>query len=148
VESLESPYQFDRHNTYAVLTLNPLINEGQWSNVSEVGNEILVQLQGLTTPCLIVDLSRLNYMGSPQLALLVRIWKSLKKLSGRMTIQCPSPTVREIISTAGLRSLWEIVDARDAALKSLGVPVRSRSAASIWHWFCTGVLRLSRLRSS
>lgn len=148
VESFESPYQFDQHGTYAVLTLNPLINEGQWSNVSEVGNEILSQLQSLTAGRLVVDLSRLEYMGSPQVALLVRIWKSLRKLPGKMAVQCPSPTVREILCTAGLRSLWDIVEGREAALKSLGVPSKCRSAASIWNWFRTGVVRLSRLRPS
>jgi anti-anti-sigma factor len=149
VESFESPYQFDRHGAYAVLALHPLINEGQWSNVSEVGNEILSQLQNLPAPCLVVDLSRVDYMGSPQIALLVRIWKSLKKLSGRMAVQCPSPTVREILSTAGLRSLWDIVETREAVLKSLGVPTRPRPAMAVWNWFRSSFVRLSsRLRPS
>ncbi|MDB5387106.1 MAG: Sulfate transporter/antisigma-factor antagonist [Planctomycetaceae bacterium] len=148
VESHESPYQFDRFSNYASLTLNPLINEGQWSNVSEVGNEILNQIQGLAVPSLVVDLSRLNYMGSPQLALLVRIWKSLKKLPGQMAVHCPSPAVREILCTAGLRSLWDIVETHDAALKSLGVPLKPRPAISVWNWFCTNVFRLVRLRPS
>jgi len=145
VQSFESPYQFDRLKNHAVLTLNPLINEGEWSNVSEVGNEILSQLQGPITPCLVVDLSRLEYMGSPQIALLVRIWKSLKKLPGRMAVQCQSSTVREILTNAGLPQLWDIVETRDAALKSLGLAKRSRPASFVWNWFRTEIVRLSRL---
>lgn len=147
MESFESPYQFDRHKNHAVLTLNPLINEGEWSNVSEVGNEILTQLQG-QTPCLIVDLSRLEYMGSPQVALLVRLWKSLKKTSGRMAVQYRSPVVRDILATSGLGQLWDIADSREAALKALGLSTRHRAAATFFSWFRTEVYRLSRLRPS
>ena len=147
MESFESPYQFDRLKNYAVLTLNPLINEGQWSNVSEVGNEILNQLQGLATPYLVVNLSRLNYMGSSQVALLVRIWKSLKKRSGRMSVQCPNSAVRDILLNSGLKHLWEIVDTPQAALKSLGVAAASPTAMA-WNWFRTEVVRLTRLRPS
>jgi anti-anti-sigma factor len=104
-----------------VLALYPLINEGQWGNVSEVGGEIVGKLKTLRKPALVIDLSPLEYMGSAQVALLVRIWKSLKQINGRMVVQCPGEMVREVLALAGLRSLWNIVDTREAALKSLSV---------------------------
>lgn len=135
MDSIESPFQFERQSTHGILALNPLINDGQWGTVTEVGNEILPQLETLSSPSVVIDLSRLNYIGSPQVALLVRVWKSLKKLQGRMAIACPNETVRDILHTAGLRSLWAIVDTHDAALTALGVPCSPQPKAESRSWF-------------
>lgn len=139
MDSLESPFQFESQPTHGILLLNPLINDGQWGTVTEVGNEILAQLETMLAPALVVDLSRLNYIGSPQVALLVRVWKSLKKLQGRMAVECPCEMIREILCTAGLRSLWEITDTRDAALIAVGVPrTPVRPILSRWSWLRLG----------
>lgn len=121
VDSSEAPYRFEDRETYSVLALYPLINEGQWGNVSEVGGEIVGRLKSLRKPALVIDLSPLEYMGSAQVALLVRIWKSLKQINGRMVVQCPGEMVREVLALAGLKSLWNIVDTREAALQSLSI---------------------------
>lgn len=141
MDSLESPFQFERQPTHGILSLNPLINDGQWGTVTEVGNEILAQLETMLAPALVIDLSRLNYIGSSQVALLVRVWKSLRKLQGRMAVECPCEMVREILCTAGLRSLWEIADTRDAALIAVGVPrTPVRPTPSRWSWLRLGSL--------
>lgn len=141
VDSLESPFQFERQPTHGILSLNPLINDGQWGTVTEVGNEILAQLETMLAPALVIDLSRLSYIGSSQVALLVRVWKSLKKLHGRMAVECPCDSVREILCTAGLRSLWEIADTRDAALVAVGIPrAPTRPSTSRWSLFGFGAL--------
>ncbi len=121
VDSSEAPYRFEDRESYSVLALYPLINEGQWGNVSEVGGEIVGRLKTLRKPALVIDLSTLEYMGSAQVALLVRIWKSLKQINGRMVVQCPGEMVREVLALAGLKSLWNIVDTREAALQSLSI---------------------------
>lgn len=125
VDSSEAPYRFETLDAYSVLSFYPLINEGQWGNVSEVGTEILNRLESIRSPAVVVDLSPLDYMGSAQVALLVRIWKSLKKMQGKMVVQCPGAMVREVLTIAGLKSLWNIVETREAALKSLNVSERS-----------------------
>ncbi|MFO1019752.1 MAG: STAS domain-containing protein [Planctomycetales bacterium] len=125
VDSSEAPYRFETLDTYSILSFYPLINEGQWGNVSEVGTEILNRLETIRSPAVVVDLSPLDYMGSAQVALLVRIWKSLKKMQGKMVVQCPGAMVREVLTIAGLKSLWNIVETREAALKSLNISERS-----------------------
>ena len=137
MDSLESPFHFERHSNHAVVLFNPLINEGQWGTVIEVGQEILAHLGNLPGQALVVDLSRLSHIGSPQVALLVRLWKSLKKFQGRMSVECPVGTVRDSLSTAGLRSLWPIVESRDAALDAVGVAQVLPASDSPWSWFRT-----------
>lgn len=135
MDSLESPFQIERHSTHGILSFYPLINDGQWGTVNEVGNEILAQLETLLAPALVVDLSRLDYVGSSQVALLVRVWKSLKKVQGRMAVECPSDSVREILCTVGLKSLWAIETTREAALTAVGVTNTVRPVAATRGWF-------------
>ncbi|MBM4076293.1 MAG: STAS domain-containing protein, partial [Planctomycetes bacterium] len=116
----DSPYQFERLDNYTLLTLHPLINDGQWGNVSQVGTEILNRLSAMQKPALVVDLTPLDYMGSAQVALLVRIWKALKESGGKMSVQCPGETAKNVLTTAGLSSVWKIVDDRSAALAAIG----------------------------
>ncbi len=130
VDSSEAPYRFEDRESYSVLALYPLINEGQWGNVSEVGGEIVGRLKTLRKPALVIDLSTLEYMGSAQVALLVRIWKSLKQINGRMVVQCPGEMVREVLALAGLKSLWNIVDTREAALQSLSITEYSAGSST------------------
>jgi|GEM_PF-1014385 len=119
VDMSEAPYRFDAASDHYVLTLYPLINEGQWGNVSQVGAELVARLEALDRPNLIVDLSPLSYMGSAQVALLVRLWKALKKNGGRMALQCPHEMVREVLAIAGLKSIWYVVDTRREAIDAL-----------------------------
>jgi anti-anti-sigma factor len=121
VDSSEAPYRFEGHAGYSVVALYPLINDGHWGNVSEVGTEILDRLESLESPYLIVDLSPLDYMGSAQVALLVRVWKALKKSQRRMVVQCPGQMVREVLTIAGLKDLWEVVETRGEALEKFGI---------------------------
>ena len=122
MDSSEAPYQIEKQDGFFVLTLYPLINDGQWANVAQVGTEILGRLEAFPDSAVIIDLSPLQYMGSAQIALLVRIWKSLKRLDGRMVVQVPGATVREILNIAGLHALWTIVPTRSEALAALSLP--------------------------
>ena len=134
VDSLESPFHFERHLQHAVVAFNPLINEGQWGTVMQVGHEILLHVGNQPNQALVVDLSRLTYIGSPQVALLVRLWKSVKKSNGRMSVECPNDTVCDALSIAGLHSLWQIVATRDAALNAIGIVPPAPTTDSAWNW--------------
>ena len=46
-----------------------------WADIERVGSEILSRIQPLTSPQLLVDLCALSYMGSAQVALVVRMFK-------------------------------------------------------------------------
>lgn len=139
MEYRESPFVFTPHGTYAVLKLFPLINEGQWGNVSEIGTEVIAKLEERAVPKLLVDLSQLEYMGSAQVALLVRIWKSLKRTNGKLVVFCPHAMVLEVLTLAGLKSLWEIVPTEEEALGILGVSVGTAPRSKLAGWLLSGI---------
>jgi len=119
VSTSDAPYTLEKTRGYVVLCLLPKLNEVQWGDVQQVGNEIIPDLDALRSPALLVDLSALDYMGSSMVALLVRLWKAVQKKNGRMVVQSEQKMVTEVLSIAGLNSLWDVVPTRDEAISAM-----------------------------
>jgi len=65
---------------------------------------------------LVLDLSRLNFISSAGMGLLVRIHQTLKADgSGKLVLAAPRPLVREALRRAALQKVFEIVDSVDQA---------------------------------
>lgn len=111
------------------LTIYAGLNEASWGDVVSVGTSILDRLEQARTAKLLVDLSQLNYMGSSQVALLVRVWKVLKARDGQVAVQVKSDIVHKVLTIAGLHTLWDIVPTRAAAQRALGIRVTAEPRA-------------------
>lgn len=118
--STQLPYRLELENRRAIVALLPELNEVPWADIERVGSEILAKLQPLTSPNLLVDLCALNYMGSAQVALVVRMFKTVKEKNGKMVVANRDPMVLEVLSLAGLNKVWTIVDSRERAMSMLG----------------------------
>ena len=123
-------YDFHQLPGYSQLTLKLHLNDVSWGDVEQIGGEILRRLDQSENSPVLVDLSPLVYIGSAQVALLVRIWKVIKARDGRMVVLVPAADVHKVLTIAGLHTLWDIVITRDAALE-LVKPTPKRSETSI-----------------
>lgn len=129
----DAPYTLEKNRGYSVLCLFSKLNEVQWGDVQQVGNEIIPDLDAIKSPALLVDLSNLDYMGSSMVALLVRLWKAVQTKDGQMVVQSEEKMVTEVLSIAGLNSLWVVVATREEALHALKKsPAGSSAAAGSW----------------
>jgi len=135
------PFQIECQRRYVCLTLNGDINTFAWDAIERSGNEILKQVEASRSSALIVDLSGMSYLGSAQVALLVRVWKVVQARKGRMVVEVTTPVVREVLHTAGLNRLWQFVDSRAAAYAALGLQPDGRPQLS-WGWVALGVAAL------
>ena len=117
---IEAAYVLEKSRGYAVLALKPQLNSVQWGDIQQLGNELIPDLELNNASVLVVDLSQLDYMGSSMVALLVRVWKSIKTRDGEMVVQSKTKMVTEVLTIAGLDSLWDIVETREEALKAIG----------------------------
>jgi anti-anti-sigma factor len=117
----ESPYRLEIANGCAELTLLPAMNEIEWGAIEKVGSDVLSSLASIKSPALIVNLSQLNYMGSAQVALVVRLWKATTAQDGRMVVVQQNEMIDEILTLAGLSKVWTIVETRAEALQELNV---------------------------
>lgn len=118
--STQLPYRLELDQRRAVVALLPELNEVPWADIERVGSEILAKLQPLASPHLLVDLCALNYMGSAQVALVVRMFKTVKEKNGKMVVANRDPMVLEVLTLAGLNKVWTIVDSRERAMSMLG----------------------------
>lgn len=128
--SSQLPYRLELENRRVIVSLLPELNEVPWSDIEKVGSEILEKLQGIQGPNLLVDLCSLSYMGSAQVALVVRMFKSVKEKSGKMVVANQNPLVLEVLTLAGLNKVWTIVDSRERGLSMLGGGGRSSTSSS------------------
>lgn len=122
----EQSFEIECRPEYVRLAISPRLNAFNWPDVEQSAGRILSELEGARARMLIVDLSTLDYLGSSQVALLLRVWKSIKSREGRMVIQVTAPVVSEVLKTAGLQSLWEFTETREGALNVLGLSATGR----------------------
>ncbi len=135
VSTSDAPYTLEKTRGYVVLCLLPKLNEVQWGDVQQVGNEIIPDLDALRNPALLVDLSALDYMGSSMVALLVRLWKAVQKKNGRMVVQSEQKMVTEVLNIAGLNSLWDVVPTREEAITAMRhAPLASKDGHAQASW--------------
>jgi anti-anti-sigma factor len=130
VDAVKS-FEFERQAAYTRLALRAELNAFHWEELQQSAQEILAELENGEHRVVIVDLSLLDYLGSAQLTLLVRIWKLLKGRDARMIVELKSPVVREVLKTAGLLNVWEVADSHDAAFQMLGLLTDGRRKMSL-----------------
>ena len=123
-------FEFHRQPSYARLALAANLNAFHWDELQRSAQEILTELENSPDRSLIIDLTNLDYLGSAQLTLLVRIWKVIKARNGRMIVELKGPVVREVLKTAGLLNVWEVAESREGALRMLGLQADGRQTMS------------------
>lgn len=138
-----TPYRFEKADGYAVVSLEPELNNAQWSEIEKIGTDLLNQLSSVKSRAMIVDLSSLNYMGSAMVALIVRLWKSVKEDDGRMAVVNRDPNVFEVLKLAGLHKVWTIVDTKEQGIKALGKRAPSPDGGgNTWVMIAGGIVLL------
>jgi anti-anti-sigma factor len=120
VTASETPYRFESADGCSVVVIQPELNDSQWADFERVGNDLLERINASRSPACIIDLTSLNYMGSAMVALIVRVWKSIKEHNGKMVVVNRHEMVFEVLKLAGLHTVWTIVETREEGLKRLG----------------------------
>jgi len=133
-----SAYRLERDQARTIVALLPELNEAPWSDIDRIGTEIVQRLHEVASPALLVDLCSLQYMGSSQVALVVRLFKTVKERGGKMVVANRDPMVLEVMTLAGLNKLWTITPSREDALRLLGGSGETNGNAGHWQgWLGT-----------
>jgi anti-anti-sigma factor len=136
------PFDLERQAAYARLALSPNLNAFHWADVERSGSEILASLEQPPVHVVIIDLAALDYLGSAQLTLLVRVWKVIQNRGGKMAVIVKGPVVREVLKTAGLSTLWQLVETPAEAFQSLGLQADGRPRMTMI-WPIVGLVALT-----
>jgi len=121
VASVTQGYRLEMARSHAVLRLDPEMGSAAWGDIDRVGNELIASVKGQSTPAWLIDLSRLEYMGSALVALVVRVWKAVQNGGGKVVVVCGGGMPQEVLRLAGLDKVWTITTTYEDGLRKLGV---------------------------
>jgi anti-anti-sigma factor len=98
------------------LSLPQTLDSEEFDRLNEAFSRLFVDAAGKRW---LLDLSRLSYMGSAALGLMVNVRQQVKSNGGRLVLCCLSPRLMRIFQTCCLERLFTIVKTRDEALREL-----------------------------
>lgn len=127
--SVTQGYRLEMARSHAVLRLDPEMGNAAWGDIDRVGNELIASVNGQSTPAWLIDLSRLEYMGSALVALVVRVWKAVQNGGGKVVVVCGGGMPQEVLRLAGLDKVWTITSTYEEGLRKLGVAGASTGGA-------------------
>ncbi len=137
-------YDVETGRGYSVITFQACLSDCKWGDIERVGTELKALLSGAADPFCLLDLSRLDFMGSSVVALLVRVWKTIQERQGGMVVVNPNTMTKEVLEIAGLSKVWTICNSRPEAEKELAkvLPADTRIAgvlAALFGWTIAGL---------
>jgi anti-anti-sigma factor len=78
------------------------------------------KIEGVNRPRLVLDCSKLCYLGLPEIHLLVACLERVMKRNGDIRLSGVSPEARDCLSQAGVERLFQIYNSREDAARSFG----------------------------
>lgn len=69
---------------------------------------------------LIVNLSKVEYLDSTALGVLIGGLKRMRELDGNMVLVCPNARIRRVFEITGLDKIFDIYEAEEEAAESVG----------------------------
>ena len=69
---------------------------------------------------LVVDLTKVDYLDSTALGVLIGGLKRMREVDGNMVLVCPSPRIRRVFEITGLDKIFDIFNSQEDAQESMG----------------------------
>ena len=89
------------------------------SSAAQSAEENFAQMLGSGTPRLAIDMSRLEYISSAGLRVLLVVAKKVQQAKGKMVLFGLLPNVREVFSVSGFDKILAIQSDADAAVAAV-----------------------------
>lgn len=115
----EVPYRIATVNKFLKIQLLPELNESAWNELETLGDSLLLELKNQKNPSVIIDLTKLTYISSSLVAVVIQVWKLVDEAEGKTVILNTSEMVEEVLNISGLKKVWSIVSSEDEAITFL-----------------------------
>lgn len=112
---MSTAFEFDTSKHFASIALNNSLGESKWGEIEKAGNDLKARIATLDRAIVLMDLSRLEFMGSSIVALIVNVWKDIEARKGGMVVLSPNEMTTEVLNMSGLAKLWPVVSSREEA---------------------------------
>ncbi len=92
--------------------------------------QILREAEQADPPCMLMDFSQTEYIGSRFVEVLVRVWQRLKRRGGTLAFCSLQPFCLEVFKVTRLNQIWAFYPSRREALEALeAIDVRDETQA-------------------
>lgn len=115
----EAPYHITNVNEHLKVQLLPELNDSAWTELESLGDSLLLVLKEVKRPTVIIDLSKLNYISSSLVAIVIQVWKLVDEQGGKTAVLNQSEMVEEVLNISGLKKVWCIVPTEKEAINHL-----------------------------
>ena len=115
----EAPYRITNVNEHLKVQLLPELNDSAWTELESLGDSLLLVLKEVKRPTVIIDLSKLNYISSSLVAIVIQVWKLVDEQGGKTAVLNQSEMVEEVLNISGLKKVWCIVPTEKEAINHL-----------------------------
>ncbi len=112
---------------WTIVESGPRCDSLDEASLSEFSEQVLREAAQADPPCLLVDLSQTDYIGSRFVELLVRVWQRLKRRGGALALCGVQPLCLEVLKVTRLDQIWAVYPSRPAALDALDVNAASQA---------------------
>jgi len=85
----------------------------------QLKQQMIGLLEGGATE-LVVDLTKVEYLDSTALGVLIGGLKRLRERDGNMVLVCPSPRIRRVFEITGLDKIFDIFNTQPEAMEMMG----------------------------
>ena len=111
----EVPYRITKVEKYLKVQLLPELNESAWNELETLGDSLILELKDQKSPSAIIDLTKLTYISSSLVAVVIQVWKLVDEAGGKTAILNTSEMVEEVLKISGLKKVWCIVSTEEEA---------------------------------
>lgn len=112
--------QIIRQGEVSVIVPSSQVEHMPENLIEQAAQVVLGPLRENPPEGIIVDLSKVDFVGSVFLSFLLRCHKIVKTRGSEMVLSAASPRARELLRVTALDTVWALYDTRSEAMSALG----------------------------
>ena len=112
-------FKMDTRTTAQELPIIELEGEVDVYTAPQLKQQMISMLEGGARD-LVVNLTKVDYLDSTALGVLIGGLKRMREMEGNMVLVCPSPRIRRVFEITGLDKIFDIYNTEDEALGAMG----------------------------
>ncbi len=116
---LQNSFQLKWRGDTLIVSPTGHVEELSWDLIEQAATIVMQPVKTVALPNVLFDLSKLKFVGSVFLSLMLRCYKLLKSRGGEFVLCGANDMARELLRVTSLDTLWPIYYTREEALMSL-----------------------------
>ncbi len=115
----DQSFRIERHGEVAIVIPSPQVEEMHETSIEQAAKMVINSLKEDPPAGIVIDLSKINYVGSVFVSFLLRCHMLAKKHGSEIVLSGASQPARELFRILDLETVWALYDTRKEALNAL-----------------------------